>query len=103
MLKIPNVGNALASFKYLTSINSNNQLEICIIYQVTNRHGVLVHKMQNYLVWPDSRWPNIQTIKTTIDNHFVNATINRRVAIRYDAARMYLHFNSDQFSGQSVL
>lgn len=103
MLKIPKVGCFLSNFKFITEINQNKQLEVCIVYEKKNKHGVIEHKMQNYLIVVDKRWPNIQIIKKTIDTHLSSAKNHSKVVIQPFQYRFYINFNNDQFSGKMVL
>ena len=103
MLKVPNVSSYLSTYNFFTEINQNKQLEVCIIYKTINKYGVVRHRMQNYLIYTDTRWPNIQEIQTTIDNHLATAKMSSKVIIRLDKARNYIWFNSHQFSGITVL
>ncbi len=103
MLKIPGLGKPTVNFKFMSEINASNDLELSIVYERINRYGVKVHDMQNYVIFADTRWPNIQMIKTTIDGYLASAKGTTKVVMRYDAVRNYLHFNFDQFSGRLEL
>lgn len=103
MLKIPGLRKPTVNFKFISEINASNDLELSIIYERVNRNGAKVHNLQNYVIFTDTRWTNIQTIKTTIDGHLASAKGTTKVVMRYDAVRNYLHFNFDQFSGRLEL
>lgn len=102
MLKIPKVGEPLSGFKFITEINADGQLEVCIVYTIKTAYDTVVHKMQNYIINTDVRWNNINTIKKTIDQHLLSAQGNTKVFMKYDKARYYVWFDHDQFSGALV-
>ena len=102
MLKLPKVGKGLKDYKFISIVN-NNTLELTIVYKITNKYNVLVHKMQNYVFRPDTNYPDVNKIKTNIDSMLNKAYGRSRCTISLFSARDYITVNADRYSGVMVL
>ena len=102
MLKIPHVRIPLTDYLYIASIIGNS-VEVEIIYTKNNIYGKRVHKLLNLVLYTDVRWPNLKAIKNSIDKILGGSKNSVKSTIRIDSERMYIHFNSNQYTGKQVL
>ena len=104
MIKLPRIGNSILNFKYLTTIRGN-ELEVDLILIKKNCFGANVHHMQNYVLKTDSRFSDINNIKSAVDGMLsaANGVSKPLLTIEVDSVRSYVHFNDVQFTGDKVL
>lgn len=102
MLKIPHVRIPLTDYLYNTRIIGNS-VEVEIIYAKDNIYGKRVQELLNLVLYTDERWPSLNAIKNSIDKILGDSKNGVKSTIRIDSERMYIHFNSNQYTGKQVL
>jgi len=102
MLKLPGVGTKLNDFLFITNI-INKMLKVTIIYKTKNFYGKTIHKMQNYELHSDTRHPNINPMKSSVDQKLSNALGKTNVVITLNKVRHYVFIDTNQYTGRKVL
>lgn len=102
MLKIPHVGTPLTDYMFATRVVGDS-VQVEIIYTRINIYGVSEHRLLNLVLYTDTRWPNVNTIKKDVDAILGQALSGIDSRIRLDSERTYVHFDDNQYTGQEVL
>ena len=100
-IKIPGVGKRIDKYSYCVALDNKNDVCINIKYEKEN-HYAMIQVQKAYEIRSDIRWPDVEAIVTVIKGHLEDGLNGKSVKISEDKKRMYLWFDSDQFTGNSV-
>ena len=73
-----------------------------IKYEKENRYNAMLQVQKAYEIRSDNRWPDVEKIVEVIKGHLEQGLKGKSVKITEDQQRMYLWFDSDQFTGNSI-
>ncbi|MCR5452358.1 MAG: hypothetical protein K6F00_07025 [Lachnospiraceae bacterium] len=99
-LKIPGVGNKIEEYQYCVA--KDNENAVCVIIKY-DKSGNLAQRVQKaFEIRPDTRWPDPDIIVEILKYLLDQGLIRKNVKIREDKARMYIWFDDNQFTGNSI-
>ncbi len=101
-IKIPGVGKKIDKYSYCVALDNKNNVCINIKYENENHYNVMPQVQKTYEIRSDIRWPDVKRIVKVIKEHLEEGLNGKSVKITEDKKRMYLWFDSDQFTGNSI-
>lgn len=101
-IKIPGVGKKIDKYSYCVALDNENDVCINIKYKKENHYNAVLQVQKAYEIRADIRWPDAEKIVEVIKGHLEEGLNGKSVKITEDKPRMYLWFDSDQFTGNSI-
>lgn len=101
VIKLPGEGNIISNFTYTSTI-SNNTLELEINYQKVGKNGATQSKTQNFVLFSNPTHPNLNSIKSTVDQKLTNALGYKKCVIKLYEERDYVYFDSELYAGKRL-
>lgn len=101
-IKIPGVGKKIDEYSYCVALDNKNDVCINIKYEKKNHYNAILQVQKAYEIRSDIRWPDVEKIVEVIKGHLEEGLNGKSVKITEDKERMYLWFDSDQFTGNSI-
>lgn len=101
-IKLPGIGKKIDQYNYCVALDNKNDVCINIKYEKENSYKVVNKEQKAFEIRTDTRWPDANNIVEVIKKHLGDGLKGQNVVIREDKQRMYLWFDMDQFTGNSI-
>ena len=101
-VKLPGIGQKVSSYKYVVTRDSQNDIFVSVIFCKLDKYNNSVKQQKTFEIRKDTRWANEENIIQAIEKHLQDGLSGKLVKVREDKNRMYVFFNNDKFTGNSI-